>query len=512
MEQVLVLRAIYVAVNAVQVRDVYTLVQTGPAGDDPVGPAIGIERSAAPNQYDLATALLIVRRMETSAGRAAVFTEITNKNRLYRLIDKLYAMAGARLLQPLVLFAYMLKCVLSVGSSDVETDDAEAVAISNFPNEHHTVERVAALVPEVRLLHLSISRRHVLGRGQLTAAIAMLRSSLRIWAFLRVLVRRHSFMPAARIASALAFYLRFSHLFAGRQALHAAIIASNYSPEAVGMAAAAHRMGRRVVYANHAPVPANGAVVPPVLADCALFYGVMTAQIYERRSRCTAEVALIGQPGSARAMEWRDKVETIGIFLTSGTRADVLKSLIATIRMDLPVARIIIRQHPVTLLKTDFSGIGVDDPYTELTIGNPLDDEIVACDLVICGNSGVALNVLCGGRPVAYLSSLDGILFDANGFVASRLVYSMPWWSDDIYGRLQAFYRRPGWQDVMRSYDASSGADIALLKHEAAQMLLRHIRPAAGGDQPIGRRQSGHSSSVLGGIVPRPASARALNG
>jgi hypothetical protein len=40
-------------------------------------------------------------------------------------------------------------------------------------------------------------------------------------------------MPAARIASALAFYMRFSQLFAERPALHAAIVASNSSPEAV---------------------------------------------------------------------------------------------------------------------------------------------------------------------------------------------------------------------------------------------------------------------------------------
>ncbi|MEL6933920.1 MAG: hypothetical protein AAFO17_12655 [Pseudomonadota bacterium] len=52
-------------------------------------------------------------------------------------------------------------------------------------------------------------------------------------------------------------------------------------------------------------------------------------------------------------------------------------------------ARILIRQHPVTLLKTDFSGRAVDDEKVELTIGNPLDEEIAACDLVICGVAGL---------------------------------------------------------------------------------------------------------------------------
>jgi hypothetical protein len=425
--------------------------------------------------YDLATALRIVRRMETSAGRGAVFEEIKNKNPLYRLVDRVYSNAGAGIVQPLLLFAYMLKCVVSLGPFD--DAGAEAVAISNFDNEHHTVERVAALVPDVRLLRLSIKRRHIRGPGQLAAALRMLGSVGRIWPFLAILVRSHSFMPSARIASALAFYMRFSQLFAERPALGAAIVASNYSPEAVGMAAAAHRMGRRVVYANHAPVPANGAVVPPVLADCALFYGDASRQTYERRSRCTAEVALIGQPWTSRDMEWRDEVGTVGIFLTSGTRTDVVSDLVSAIRASRPGSRILIRNHPVALLKADLSDLVAADASIEITIGNPLDDEITACDLIVCGNSGVALNALSGGRPVAYLASLDRVKFDSNGFIESGLVCPVSRWSDDIYDRLKRFYQNPGWQDVMRTYDASYGADVASLEQAAAETVKRYLLP-----------------------------------
>jgi hypothetical protein len=432
-------------------------------------------RELPDGRYDLAIALRIVRRMETSAGRGAVFEEIKKKNPLYRLVDTLYSKAGAGLVQPLLLFAYMLKCVVSLGPFDDE--GAEAVAVSNFDNERHTVERVAALVPEVRLLRLSVKRRHIFRLGQLAPALRMLFSAGRIWPFLKTLVRSHSFMPSARIASALAFYMRFSQLFAERPALNAAIVASNYSPEAVGMAAAAHRTGRRVVYANHAPVPANGAVVPPVLADCALFYGDATRQTYERRSRCTAEIALIGQPGTARDMEWREEVGTVGIFLTSGTKTDVVSALVSAIRAGRPGVRILIRNHPVALLKTDLSGIVADDPNIEITIGKPLDDEITACDLIICGNSGVAMNALSGGRPVAYLASLDGIRFDANGFVESGLVCPVSGWSDDIYDRLKRFYEATGWQDVMRTYNASYGADVARLEQAAAETLRRYLRP-----------------------------------
>ena len=435
---------------------------------------LAADTAPARTRYDLATAIGVVRQMETSAGRAAVFEEIKAKNPLYRLVDGIYAWAGKDV-QPLALFAYMLKCAVSVGPEG--TPDAEAVAISSFPNEHRTLDRVAALAPDMDLLRLTTERRNVAAFGQARSALALVKAGPRIMGFLRTLAATHSFMPAARIASALAYYIRFSQLLAERPSIKAAIVASNYSPEAVGLAAAAHAAGRKVIYANHAPVPANGAVVPPVYADCALFYGDVIAETYRRRSACTAEVGTIGQPGSSLPMAWRERIETVGIFLTSGTKVETLKSLIATIRLERPDVRILIRQHPVTLLKTDFKGIGVDDPLVELTIGQPLDEEIAACDLVICGNSGVAMNVLSGGRPVAYLSSLDGIAFDANGFVQSRLVMSVPWWTDDIYDRLKGFYQAPGWEGVMRRYDASYGVDPAELRAAASRLLLRHVRP-----------------------------------
>ena len=432
------------------------------------------------DRYDLATALRIVRAMETSATRGAVFSEIKQKNRLYRLVDSLYSRAGARTLQPLLLFAYMLKSVLSLGPFDAE--EADAVSISNFDNERHSVDRLAALVPEARIHSLSLTRGHLFGRGQLRAACRILGSAPRIWPFLSRLVRSHSFMPSARIASALAFYIRFVRLFAEHPGLAAAVVASNYSPEAVGLAAAAHRTGRRVVYINHAPVPANAALVPPVLADCAVFYGDAVKKTYERRSRCTAEVALIGQPWKARPMEWRDEVKTVGIFLTALTRGEVVAGLVSAIRASDPGARILIRNHPVALLKSDFADLQNRYGNIEVTIGKPLEEEIVACDLIVCGNSGVAMNALSGGRPVAYMDALDRLTFDYIGFVESGLMCHVRAWTGDVYDRLRAFYRKPEWQNVMRSYDASYGADADALGQAAAKTIRRCLsrRPGRG--------------------------------
>lgn len=432
------------------------------------------EDTARGEGYDLGTALRIVRRMETSPGRQAVFEEIKTKNPLYRLVDALYSMAGANAGQPLVLFAYMLKCVLSLGPFDA-ADDAEAVSISNFPNEKHSVDRLAALVPDANVLRLSLRRRHPFRRGQMREAQRLFGSIRRTWPFLARLARSHGFMPAARIASCLAYYIRFERLFAEHPGLAAAIVASNYSPEALGLAAAAHRTGRRVIYINHAPVPANAPLVPPVLADCAVFYGDAVRRTYERRSRCTADVALIGQPWISRPMQWRDEVRAVGIFLTALTRADAVTRLVSAIRATHPGARILIRNHPVALLRTDFSELEARDANLEITIGTPLDDEIAACDVIVCGNSGVAMNALSGGRPVAYMDALDGLPFDYNGFVESGLVCPVANWNADIHARLKRFYLNPKWYGVMRSYDASYDADAAELERTAAETIGRYL-------------------------------------
>ncbi|WP_373490186.1 hypothetical protein [Parasphingorhabdus sp.] len=441
--------------------------------ETPLATVFEAEPEVRRDRYNLATALGIIRRMETSSARSAVFAEIKNKNPVYRLVDTLYAKAGYGFLQPLVLFIYMLKSVLSLGKFDYSGH--EAVAISNFQNEHNAINRLVALLPGTRVMMLSPKLCNLFSRDQLRTTISMIGAAPRVFPFLSRLARSYGFMPSARMASGLAYYIRFSQLLARHPGMSAAIVASNYSPEALGLSAAAHNKNRKVVYVNHAPVPANGAMVPPVLADCAVFYGNATRSTYERESRCNAEVALIGQPGTARPMEWRDEIRTLGIFLTALTCAKSVEKLVTTISESRPGLQILIRNHPVALLKSDFSDLAAKHKNVKITIGNPLEDEIAACDLILCGNSGVAMNVLREGRPVAYLDSLDKLNHDYCGFIQSRLVCDVKNWSGDLYPMIKAFYTRPDWQRVMKDYDASYNSDISQLEYMAAQTILRYV-------------------------------------
>lgn len=405
------------------------------------------------DRYSLLQAMLIVRGIETSDVRAAVFEEIKAKNAIVRLADRAYARAGNSPLRSLVLVLYMLRC--AIACSRAPSGEARAIAVAGFANEKHTVERMAELLPELGLAAPGQERRQTISRIQARALFRLVSALPRSWRLLGKIARRHSFMPACRIASVLAYYVQMGDTLDQRPEIDVALIASNYSPDAVGLAAAAHRRGRKVVYANHAAVPRNGPCVPPVLADVAVFYGDFMRETYARRSRCASESVLIGQTGESAPLNWRDEPSTVGIFLTALTRRDTVERLVGDILARRPGMRILIRHHPVAMLETDFSDLCARLPNVRITLGSPLSDDIEASDMVVCGNSGVTLNVLRGGRPVAYLPALDELPLDYNGFLGAGLVPRMETWTEETYDELKAFYGNPGWADAMRRQDAS---------------------------------------------------------
>jgi hypothetical protein len=423
--------------------------------------------------YTLALATLIVRQLETSVTRTAVFDEIKEKNRLIRIVDRAYAMAEPFVLRRLLLCLYMLKCVVTLGPAPRAS--ARALAVASFANEAHAVERVATLLPELQVAMVRPAMRHAVAVAQLEAFVRVLCAMPRAWRFLGRLSRSHSFMPACRISSVLAYYLYFGQLLDDHPSLRTAIVASNYSPESVALSAAAHRRDRRVVYVNHAPVPLNCPYVPPVLADYAVFYGNVLRQTYERRSRCKTRIVLIGQPGKASPLVWRDEPRSIGIYLTALTRLEAIERLVGEIKRSHPEMSLLIRHHPVALLETDLSLLVERYPDIRVTLGTPLDDDIAACDMVFCGNSGVVLNTLRGGRPVAYMPELDQLPFDYNGFVEHGLVPQVDGWSETLYSNLEDFYRAPSWQDVMRNYDASYARSSEDIAREARAALLANF-------------------------------------
>ncbi len=424
-------------------------------------------------RYTLTSAMLIVRQIETSHTRLAVFTEIKEKNKIINAIDNMYTKTNSGIIRRLIIIAYMLKSVVSLDTNT--TANCRAVAIANFGNEVSTINRISALLPELEISLMTLARKNLFARGQLRAVGRMMFTIPRLWRLLGKIVRNYSFMPACRIASVLPHYLRLGRLMDDNPAFVAAIVASNYSPESGALAAAAHSRNRKVIYANHAQVPCNSPFLPPVLADCSVFYGTIVRDTYERLSRCNTHATYIGQPGNSIAMSLAETPKTIGVFLTALTRKDRLEKLVQQIKQVSPSTRILIRHHPVSLLKTDLSDMVERYSDVQATIGEPLADEIAACDLVICGNSSVPLNVLGGGRPVAYLPELDDLPFDYIGFARNDLLPTIQGWTQETYSEIKSFFSDPNWVEIMTGYDASYGRDVDALKRAARNDILSHL-------------------------------------
>ena len=424
--------------------------------------------------YSLTTAILVVRKMDTQQTRSAVFSEIKNKNPIYRLVDQAYSFSRYLFLQPVILLLYMLKAIAAIGP-EVKASD-EIISISNFNNEASAIDRVLKVIPDNKSARLSFSKKYYLRKNQISAYFALFKATPNYWSFIRKIARTYDFMPACRMASVLAFYIRFDETFKKHENLKTALIASNYSPECTALAAAAHKNGRKVIYVNHAPVPANSAYVPPVLSDYSVFYGTAMQDIYQRRSRCMSQVVTIGQPGDTQFMKWLPQIKTVGIFLTALTQKTELEVLIEQIKHTSPKIEILIRHHPVSLLETNLEAILERYDGIRTTIGTPLDKDIADCDLVFSGNSGVAMNVLRGGKPVAYLTTLDSLPHDYLGFVTDGLACEVSRWHDDLYQELRAFYDRDIWKDKIREYDASFGVSRTKLMANLEKKLSDWIK------------------------------------
>ena len=189
-----------------------------------------------------------------------------------------------------------------------------------------------------------------------------------------------------------------------------------------------------------------------------------------------SQVVTIGQPGDTQFMKWLPQIKTVGIFLTALTQKTELEALIEQIKHTSPKIEILIRHHPVSLLETNLEAILERYDGIRTTIGTPLDKDIADCDLVFSGNSGVAMNVLRGGKPVAYLATLDSLPHDYLGFVTDGLACEVSGWHDDLYQELRAFYDRDIWKDKMREYDASFGVSRTKLMANLEKKLSDWIK------------------------------------
>lgn len=432
------------------------------------------ERGNELKRYGLWTALKIVLSMETQKGRATVFQEIVNNNRKIRLVVAIYDGLRSPSLQAILIFLYGLKCILAIRPP--EREGCQILATGFFPNE------VKALGEAEHLLEGMAFGRFTAGWSDLTSmqtyrgARVVAARTPQLLRICRRLARRYSFMPACRGFSTL-MYAIFYRRHVRDAASRAVVIASSYSPDAMGMAAAAHRENRQVIHLSHAFTARNADYIAPVYADLSVLPSPVVVETYRKKSHLQGEVHFDGipaRPQPLRICPLRDRARdlSVGVFLTGAVDAQRLGELVTRISAVLRPVRILLRPHPVSLLDINLDHLAATIPGLEVSNKLPIDAHAQLCSFVVCGNSSATLEVLKSGTPVLYHSQLDKLPHDYCGFLGDGLIPEAAVIEECVVQQLVAFYQRPEWTSVMMQYDPFYSRDPEAVRADLRAAVL----------------------------------------
>ncbi len=438
--------------------------------------------------YTLQRACWIVGKLDSSAGRLSAFDDVVQKSAKVRLAYQFYENAP-HWVKALLLQLYGAKCYLSLVWAS--SGDADIALFASYPNERVAIDHVRRRLHGRSIAELAVATRNCLGLPALLALPGCLAAALRLHRLARRLARRLHFMPACRVFSTLAYHLRFQRLLEEHD-VSAVFIANHYSPECLALAAAAHRSGRKVIFANHANATWEAGFVPPLHSDLAAVNGQAVLDIYTRSSGKAINAVFI-PPASPQSplrarIDSRDGL-TVGIFLTALTNMPRLRSLVQELTDNPKVRRILIRPHPVTIINEDLSDLCTPGGAVEDMSGTLLFDNARDCDLAICVNSTATIEILRGGAPVLYDSGLDRCAYDYNGYLKRRLVPKLP---DRLDGAalesVSRFYQDPAWAGVMRNLDASYGQDEAAMFERLNLAIAETVTARSRAAAPAPRR------------------------
>jgi hypothetical protein len=411
--------------------------------------------------YTLGRACWIVRKLDSSPRRLSTFEDVLRRSAKVRLSYQFYTNAPLAV-KTLLLLLYGAKCYLSLKWATPR--DAEIAIFASYPNERVASKHIRRHLQDRDIGELSISTRNCLGPSALLALPACLLAALRLRRLASRLARRLHFMPACRVFSTAAYHLRFRRLLEEHD-VSAVFIANHYSPECLALAVAAHRSGRKVIFANHANATWESGYVPPLHSDLAAVNGQAVLDVYTRSSRRQIRAVFI-PPASPQsrlrsAVDAKDSL-TVGVFLTALTNMERLRDLVESLTQTPRVRRNLTRPHPVGIVNEDQSALCTAGGSVVDVTGTLLSDNAGDCDLAICGNSTAAIEILRGGAPVLYDGSLDHFDHDLNGYLKRGLVPSLPACLDAAaLEAVKRFYEAPAWIGVMRNLDASYGRDEA---------------------------------------------------
>ena len=413
--------------------------------------------------YSLSRACWIVRKADDSVGRLAVFDDVIKKSATIRYCYIFFENSSITV-KKILLLLYGLKCYLSLywkGRSNVDI-----AFLASYPNEQTAIRHVQRHIFALRPAEITVSKWNCFRPSALGTLPAFLSCATKLWRIAGNLVRRFHFLPACRIFSTVTYYSRCVRLIAQYES-KAVFIANHYSPECLSLAAAAHRSGKKVLFTNHANLTRDTGYVPPLYCDLAAVTSQAVLDLYQRHSQRNINATFIPMASPQRTMRSqvsRGTPVAVGIFLTALTNMDRLNDLVGKLLSDRQVARVLVRSHPVRLVSEDLSALCGQDDRIEETRDMPLFENIRNCDVAICGNSTVTIEILRGGVPVLYDAGLDQLFYDYNGYLKHELVCPMPSRMDDTaFENLKRFFGSGSWTSTMRYFDAAYQQDERIL-------------------------------------------------
>lgn len=429
--------------------------------------------------YSLLNACNIVRKMDSSAGRMNVFMSVLRNSRKIRYSYTLYRYSP-NALKAVWIVLYGLKCYLSLAWG--RDGRRSLIFFASYPSERQVLNHVRNNLPSIQHGEVTISLQNIIRIGAFVELLTFIPASIRLYLYAQRLVLRYPFMPACRVISTATYYMRFKRLLSG-DSIKAVFIACHYSPECLGLAAAAHRAGKKVLFTNHANATGETGYVPPVHADLVAVTSQALADLYQRHSPHQLNIIYLPMaiPQHPMQVPESDGVDlVVGIYLTALTNEKRLQHVVADLNRLPTVATVFIRTHPAQVVNADLSKLTDCGRSIEISNDRPLGEDIGRTDIAVCGNSTVTIELLRGGRPVLYDHRLDQITYDYNGYVQHGLILNYPDQFDaDIVDRIRQYFAGDDWIEKMRYFDCGYQRDEATMMAEFQAAVVRILRCAS---------------------------------
>ncbi len=373
---------------------------------------------------------------------------------------------------------YGLKCYLSLFRR--RAGEPHLVYFASYPNERRALRHVRSNLRAAAHDEITISLRNCFRPTALPEIVAFIPAIFRLYRYAKRLVKKYDFMPACRIFSTVTYYGRFKRLL--DEDVKAVFIACQYSPECLGLAVAAHRAGKKVLFTNHATATGETGYVAPLHAELLAVTSQAMADLYQRHTPHELRVVpiTIAEPQQALRVPNRDSDNlTVGIYLTALTATDRLQEIVADWSRLPVIGTVFIRTHPAQVVNADLSAITDTRVLVEISNTMPLREDIMRTDIAVCGNSTVAIEIMRGGRPVLYDHRLDYLVFDYNGYAGHGLVLPYPEMiDDDIFRQIHRHYFSEHWHEKMRYFDCGYRNDEQAITQQFAATVARVIGQA----------------------------------